>query len=535
MLEERDMSMQWNYGDLFDAVAARVPERTALIDGDRKVSWSAMDQRTNRLARAMLAAKGVEAGDKVALYMKNAPAYLEGTIAGFKSRLVHVNVNYRYVDEELVYLLDNSDATILIYAAEFADHVASLKDQLPKVKLFVEVADGALRNSFATDYETLASVGDGSPLKIERSPDDFFFLYTGGTTGKPKGVMWRHEDRIGVYSRAGATGPEAFIEKALKAEPRVHLPCCPLMHSTGLTSSIDALLNGGAVVLPAHGSLKAADICDAVDAHGVKTLAIVGDAIGRPVLDHLATADPVPDMSSVKLLFSAGVMWSDAVKRDLLTYMPDAMLIDTFGSSEGSGLGSSRTTKDGVAQTGKFQIGAGCKVFTEEHVEVLPGSEVPGLIAKSGNIPVGYYKDPERSARTFPTINGVRYSIPGDWCLVEADGAIKLLGRGSGCINTGGEKVFAEEVEEVLKQSGVISDALVLGVPDPRWGQAVGAVVQTNETGEEVDVGALKAFARDHLADYKIPKKLVVVSQTLRLPNGKPNYDLATEIIGSAA
>lgn len=524
------MTAHWNYGDLFDEIAARVPERTALISGDRKTSWAEMDARTNRLARAFLAVDGVEADDKVALYTRNAPAYIEGTIAAFKSRLVHVNVNYRYVDEELEYLLDNADAAILIYAAEYAPLVAALKSRLTKVKLFVEIADGPVRNEFAQDFEALAEHGDGSKLQIDRSPDDLFFLYTGGTTGQPKGVMWRHEDRIGVISRGGSGSPVDFVDNALKAPPRVHLPCCPLMHSTGLTSSIDALLNGGTIVMPEKGSLQAADICRAVDAHRVTTMAIVGDAIGRPMLDHLAETDPTPDMSSVRFMFSAGVMWSDAVKQELLTYMPDAMLIDSFGSSEGSGLGSSRTTKEGVAETGKFQIGAGCKVFTEDHKEVAPGSGVPGLIAKSGNIPVGYYKDPERSARTFPVIDGVRYSIPGDWCLVEEDGSIKLLGRGSGCINTGGEKVFAEEVEEVLKQFSLVRDALVLGVADPRWGQAVGAVVQAGA----LDVAELKKFAREHLADYKIPKKLIAVEQSLRLPNGKPNYDLATEVLGQA-
>lgn len=527
--------MNWNYGDLFDEIAARVPERTALIQGDLTRSWKDMDARTNRLARALLDVDGVSFGDKVALYSRNSPAYIEGTIAAFKSRLVHVNVNYRYVDEELAYVLGDCDAAVLIYSSEFADRVAQLKDRLAGIKVFVEVSDGAPVNTFARSFEDLAETGDGTRLDVERSPDDLFFLYTGGTTGRPKGVMWRHEDRIGVFQGQEAASPDAYIENALTGEPRIHLPCCPLMHSTGLTSSVDTLLHGGAVMTLPSGSLHADVICKNIDRYGVTSLAIVGDAVGRPLVDYLAQSNGALDMSSVRLVLSAGVMWSESGKKEILRIMPNAILMDSFGSSEGSGLGSSQTTREGVAETGKFKIGANCKVFTEDHQEVVPGSGVPGLIAKSGNIPLGYYKDPERSARTFPTIDGVRYSLPGDWCLVEEDGSIRLLGRGSGCINTGGEKVFAEEVEEVLKGYDGVRDVLVVGIPDPRWGQAVAAVVQSDTTTTAFDGDKLRAYARGHMADYKIPKKIAVIENSLRLPNGKPDYDLAKETLAASS
>lgn len=516
--------LQWNYGDLFDEMATQISDRPALVHGDKVTLWRDLDQRSNNLAHAFLEANGVEAGDKAAFYLKNHPAYLEGTIAAFKARLVHVNVNYRYVGEELLYLLDNCDATVLVYGREFAPLVAEIRPQLSKVRLFLEVGekDEEPSNSFAQAYEELATNGDGEPIIGGRSPDDMLFIYTGGTTGKPKGVMWRHQDRIGVYSRSDANTPQSFVADAIGKRPRVHLACCPFMHSTGLTSSIDALLNGGSVVIPENGSLHAEDICAAIDKHKVTTMAIVGDAVARPILDHLSKNKHV-DVSSVRYVFSSGVMWSEPVKKELLSFMPNATMIDTFGSSEGSGLGSNQVSAAGSTVSGQFKIGKGCKVFTEDHQEVLPGSGVAGMIAKSGNIPVGYYKDPEKSARTFPTIEGVRYSIPGDWCVVEADGTIKLLGRGSGCINTGGEKVFAEEVEEVLKLAPEVEDALVFGIPDERWGSAVVAVIESDVS----DVEALRTFVRQHLADYKTPKKILSVNQSLRLPNGKPNYELA--------
>jgi fatty-acyl-CoA synthase len=516
----------WNYGDLFDAIGRRVPERVALIHESMSRTWREVDQRSNRLARAWLASEGVEVGDKVAFLLRNGPAYIEGVIAAFKARLVHVNVNYRYVADELWYVLDGSDAAIIVYDAEFASRIDEIRARLPNARLYVEVGAATPENSYATDYEQLASEGDGSSLGIERSPDDLFFLYTGGTTGLPKGVMWRQRDRLAVYAgRDGEGSAEDFLNARLSRVPGRHLPACPLMHSTGLTSSLLVLVGGGSVVTMT-GRFDAARFWDTVEEHCVQSLAIVGDAFAVPLLKELEASPKRWNLGCLRRIISAGVMWSDANKEGLLRHLPGATLVDTFGSSESSGMGQSVWRKGERQATGEFQIGERCRVFTADHREVAPGSGVPGLIAKSGPIPVGYYKDPEATAKVFPTIDGVRYTIPGDWCLVRADGTLRLLGRGNTCINSGGEKVFPEEVEETLKRHPGVEDALVVGIPDERWGQMVVGVVATPE-GRPVDEVTLRNFARKYLADYKVPKRIVSTRKLGRGENGKPDYDWA--------
>ena len=523
------MSMTWTYGDLLDAVGQRVPERPALIHGDQTITWGAVDERSNRVARAMLDADGVDFGSHVAFYMTNRPEYLETVTAAFKARLVHMNVNYRYVDDELVQVLDEGDAAILVYESQFADRVAALADRLDKIRMYIEVGDATPRFEKALAFEALATDGDPSPLDIERSPDDLFILYTGGTTGAPKAVMWRQEDRLGVYKRGDAgESPEEFLDRALAREPERVLPGPPLMHSTGFTVATQAMVGGGSVVT-VGGSFDPRRTWDQIAAHEVTGLAIVGDAFARPLLSALE--DGLADrLTCLTTITSAGVMFSEEVKQGLLDQLPWVTIVDTFGSSEGSGLGRNVSRRGEQARTGAFSIGGGCKVFTPDQREVEPGSGEAGMIAKSGHIPVGYYNDPERSARTFPVIDGVRYSIPGDWCTVEADGSITLLGRGSLCINTGGEKVFPEEVEEALKSLGDIEDALVVGVDDPQWGQAVTAVV---EAPVALDGESIRDSLRGRLAGYKIPKRVVQVATVPRGPNGKADYDAARELVSA--
>jgi len=537
---------RWNYGDLLDGLdAGFTPDAPALIHGDRTIRWGEFGRRTNNLARA-LAEAGVAPGDKVAVYMRNEPAYAESLAACFKGRGVHVNVNFRYLDDELHYILDNSDAAALIYGAEFREHIESLRPRLPGLRALVQVG-GEKRPEGVFDYEETVTSGDGEPLGIERSPDDLLFIYTGGTTGMPKGVMWRHEDLWGAlgYGANAAcnlgeqpTTPEEHVANAIRSGPGVRqVPCCPLMHGTGLLTAITTLTSGGCLVTLEHPSFDAVELFDVIDRNQVAGLVIVGDAFAKPMLKTLDEHPGRWKLESLRAIISSGVMWSREVKQGLLRHHPAIMLIDTFGSSEAVGFGTSVTTAEGETRTARFQIGEHCKVFTEDHREVAPGSDEKGFIARSGPIPVGYYKDPKKSAKTFPTIDGVRYSIPGDWCTVEADGTLTLLGRGSVCINTAGEKVYPEEVEEALKTHEDVEDALVVGLPDEKWGQAVTGVVQLR-AGAALDESALRSHVKHALAGYKTPKRILAVERMFRAPNGKADYKgataFATEATGGA-
>ncbi len=528
--------MGWNYGDILDGVGQVVPpDKPALIHGDRVISWADFSRRSNNLARRFLN-RGAQAGDKVAFYMRNRPAYSELLAACFKARLVHVNVNYRYVDEELHYILDNSDSLIVVYDSEFADHVTNLRPRLPDVRLWVEVTDDEQpRAEFAVSYEALAEIGEGEGLKLKRSGDDMLFIYTGGTTGMPKGVMWALDDlwHAGAAGATPATGmvPPADLDEhcrnvaATPAGPLI--PCCPQMHGTGLLTSVAALSMGGTVVTLTHPSFDPAELWEAVERHKVTSLAIVGDAFAKPMLRELDANPGKYDISSLVSVISSGVMWSPEVKQGLLRHNRNMVLTDSFGASEAVGFGRSDTTADGTTEVAKFQIGEHCKVFTEDHREVQPGSDEAGFVARSGAIPRGYYKDEEKTARTFPVIDGVRYSMPGDYCKVTEDGTLILLGRGSVCINTAGEKVYPEEVEEVLKTYPGIVDALVVGVPDEKWGQMVTGVVQP-EPGVSLDEAAVQVHVRQHLAGYKTPKRILQKGNLGRASNGKADYKAIT-------
>lgn len=523
----------WNFGDIYDAMAQAVdPAAPCLIQGQRVLSWGDFTRRSNNLARA-LGERGVEVGDKVAFYLRNHPAYMEMLGACFKGRFTHVNVNYRYVDEELHYIFDNSDAKVVLYGQEFASHIEALKPRLPKVAVWLEVAnDGSVRVAGSESYEALVESGDGTPLAIERSGDDLLFIYTGGTTGMPKGVMWGLND-LWLAGAAGATPATDMIPPADLEEHAANvrragggsriMPCCPLMHGTGLLTSIACIAGGGSVVLLEQPSFDPVECLEAVQRWQVNGLAIVGDAFAKPLLNALDAAPGRHDLSSLVSIISSGVMWSMEVKQGLLKHHGAMVLTDSFGASEAVGFGRSDTTIDGTVATARFVIGEHCRVFTEDGREVKPGDPEPGYIARSGAIPKGYYKDAEKTAKTFPTIDGVRYSMPGDWCRVEADGSLVLLGRGSVCINTAGEKVYPEEVEEVLKQHPDVEDALVVGVPDDKWGQMVTAVVQLRSDSSLAE-DALKAHARQHLAGYKTPKRILAKATLGRASNGKADY-----------
>ncbi len=533
--------MGWNFGDILDAVAPTIPaDAPAFIHGEQTISWGEATRATNNLARGLIA-RGGQPGDKVAIYMRNRPEYLLALAAAFKARMTHVNINYRYTPEEVWYIFDDSDAQTVVYASEFRDAITKIQPRLPKVKAWIEVTPDGRTAPFAEPFERLAEDGNGGPLDIERSGDDQFFLYTGGTTGMPKGVIWAHHDlreiMLAPLRRMGPV-PETLDELAAAHAaagqgPRV-LPAPPLMHGTGLFTAMGAMLAGGSVVTLESERFDADEMLRAIDWHKPTALAIVGDSFAKPLLNALNANPGKYDVSSVAAITSSGVMWSLEVKRGLLEHMPNAMLNDAFSSSEALGMGVSIMTRDSEVQTAKFAIGERCKVFDENDKEVVPGSGVAGIMAIKGPNPVGYYKDEAKSARTFRVINGERYSIPGDWVIVEADGSLTLLGRGSACINTAGEKVFPEEVEEALKTHDAVEDALVVGLPDEKWGQAVTGVVKLTE-GATFDEATLRAHVRATLAGYKAPKRIFLTDRPLRAPNGKADYKAAREAAQDAA
>ncbi len=527
----------FNFGDIVDAVSDIVtPEAPAFVHGERVIAWGDATKRMNNLARN-LHARGVAPGDKVAFYMRNGIEYGEMTGACFVGRLTHVNVNYRYKPEEVRYIVDNSDAAVVVYAREFRDAVAQIHNQLDKVKVFVEVGPSDVA-TFAMPYETLATTGSGARLDIARSPNDQVMVYTGGTTGMPKGVMYAQGDLSNtllarIFVATGKLPTEmdevlSFVRASGDMNVR-YLPACPQMHGTGFFGTMSTLLLGGCVVTVDNASLDPDAIWSAVEKNGVTNLAIVGDPFAKPLLRVLDEAPGKYNLSTVVGIGSSGAMWSAEVKQGLLEHLPPAAaLTDAFSSTEALGMGVSVAQKGMPSKTADFLMGPNAMVIDEDDQPIPPGSGRSGRLAVGGVLPVGYYKDEEKTNRLFKTLNGKRFSIPGDYAIVEADGRITLLGRGSNCINTAGEKVFPEEVEETLKTHPAVEDALVLGVPDEKWGQAITGVVKL-VPGASFDEAALRAHVRSSLAGYKTPKRVIVAGVNLRAPNGKADYKSASE------
>jgi len=537
-----------NLADLWEAVAAALPDATAQIHGDRTETYAEFEARAARLAGAF-AAHGVGPGTKVAMYLYNAPEWLETTFAALKLRAVPVNVNFRYLADELTYLLDNSDAEVLLYHGALADRVAAVRARAPRLRLLVQVetaeADRVPLLPGAHRYEDLVAAHAPAP-RIARSAEDHVFLYTGGTTGLPKGVMWTHADLFKQFS-AGyvvlgevpatveAVGAAAKTMREMGvAGPQIAAP--PLMHGMAWFTSMSRLMTGGTVVTLTKRSFDPHELWQCVERHRVAMCVIVGDAFARPMIRALEEAEArgrTYDISSLMVIVSGGVMWTPGCKKPFLD-RGVGMLMDGLGSSEATGIGMMITTAGDDPALAKFTPNPGTRVLTEDGRDVVPGSGEIGLLAVTGALPSGYYKDPEKSAATWKTIDGVRYSFPGDWARVESDGSITLLGRGSVCINTGGEKVFPEEVEEVLKLHPGVDDCVVVGVPDARWGEAIAAVVQPRAGAPAPDAATLVAFARERLAAYKSPKKVVAVDRILRSPAGKADYRWAREVAAQA-
>jgi len=526
------MSSGWCYADVWETIADRVPDRLALVHGDRRHSWRDFEQRAAGVAATLLDA-GAGHQDKVACYLYNGPEYLEVVFAAFKAGLVPVNTNYRYRDDELIYLWDNADAVAVAFHGCFAERIAGLRERLPKVRTWLWVDDGSGPcPAWALPYEQAATAAaGGSGTRWRRSGDDVLMIYTGGTTGLPKGVMWRQDDAYRAFNTQGDP-PEPDLgvvaRRATAGSGPVGLPASPLMHATGLMFSLTMLNQAGTVVTLPSRHFDAAELLDTVQREQVEAVAIVGDAFARPILDELDAAPGRWDLSSLAMVVSAGVMWSAEVKAGLAGHLPGCLLVDLLGSSEAHGMGSAVASGQGGAATARFRPGAHAVVITEDGREVAPGSGEAGLVAVRGPMPLGYYKDPQKTAQTFRVVNGERMSVPGDWATVEADGTLKLLGRGSVCINTGGEKVFPEEVEEALKSHPAVRDAVVVGVPDARFGEAVCGLVEVRPAPAPTEA-ELVAWVKARLAGYKAPRRVLIVESVGRSPNGKADYRAARE------
>jgi len=537
-----------NLARIHEAIAEAIPERECLVFRDRRLTWADVTDRTRRLA-AVLREHGLgchrersalanwESGqDHVALYLVNGNEYLEGMLGAYKARAVPFNVNYRYVDEELLYLFDNADAKAVIFHARFAPVLARIREKLPKVRLWLQVEDDSGEELLpgALDYERALAAAEPAAPAGDLSPDDLYILYTGGTTGAPKGVLWRQED---IFRAALYTGPattlDAIVERA-KGDPIRTLPAPPFMHGAAHWVAFNIWHVGGTIVVQSEPTrLDPDDIWSTIEREKVNTLTIVGDAFGRPLVDQLEKKKY--DLSSLLLFTSGGAILTAKLKDEVLEHLPEVRILDALGSSESGAQASQFSTKGKRATTGDFALGPDNVVLEEDLSGVLePGSGRTGWLARRGHVPLGYYKDPEKTERTFPVVDGVRYAVPGDRARVEADGSLRLLGRDSATINTGGEKVFAEEVEHALKHHPAVFDAVVVGTPHERWGQQVTAVVRLRE-GAKVSEDELRSAAGEHLAPYKVPKVFVFVDEITRSPSGKADYRWAKATAEAAA
>ena len=541
MLDSIGGTVFLDFASLWEEVADAVPQRDAIVQGERRISYRNFDDAAARFAAA-IEAVGVNENDKVALYLFNCPEYLIAQHGAFKHRAVPINVNYRYLDDELVYLLDNSDSQVLVFHTSLVDCVDRVRDRLTNVRLFVEVDDGGAHLDGAVGFEELLSAHEPQARKL-RAPDDLYMLYTGGTTGMPKGVMYPQGDiterliaalaALRGIASVPATRDDiaAFVAAVNEHGVEAIMPCCPLMHGTAMwVGAMPALCCGGTVVLLEGRSFDAHEVWSVVESEGVTRVVIVGDPFARPMLRALeereASGQPY-DTSSVLSISSSGAIWSSEIKDGLRTRM-SALLIDALGSTEGGSFGVSGANRDLGAPTAHFTLAPDSRVITEDGRPVSQGSDEQGILA-TRTAAYGYYKDPDKTAKTFIVLDGESYVLTGDWATVDEDGSINLLGRGSMCINSGGEKVFAEEVEEAVKRHPLIDDCLVVGIPDERFGQRVvalvGTVAPSPPTPEEIN-----EFLRQSLAHYKIPKAVVVRESVRRAPNGKADYKWAREV-----
>ena len=533
--------MNLDFASVWETISDIIPDNDALICGEEVVSWKEYDLRSSKIATALSEA-GLSSNSKAGLYLNNSNEYLICQNAIFKVGGCPINVNYRYVEEELIYLLENSDSEAVFYHACYGERIKRISNSLPNIKVWIEISDGT-KSQFndCLHYENL--IAEMNPMdRIYRDPETIYMLYTGGTTGMPKGVMYKQgEFLIYLFRTLKAMGydvPEDLnnLTERIKEQDKENnfiksLVGCPLMHGTGMWLGAFLPLNlGGTVITTPNLGFDANQLWSQVEDKSVTNIVIVGDAFAKPMLNALdiakKTGNPF-DIKSVRTIISSGVMWSEEVKNGLLEHH-DMQLMDTMGSTEG-GMGSSVSTRDNPPKTAKFSINPGVIILADDGETLEPGSDKVGLIGTSGLVPEGYYKDEKKSAQTFKEIEGVRYSFPGDYAKYEQDGTITLLGRGSNCINSAGEKIYPEEVEEAIKRNDEVFDCLVVGLPDEKFGQKVIAVVSLVKDADISETKLIEA-TREFIAGYKLPKGIIFKDVVQRAPNGKADYKWAKDI-----
>ena len=541
--------MELHFATLFEAISDAFGDDSAVVHGSgpgaERCSWSDYDQVASSFA-GFLAHRRVGVQARVALYLFNGPEYLIAQYGAFKHRAVPINVNYRYTGDELRHILTDSAAEVLVYDASLRERVEQVRSKFPNVRAWVEVGGPSAEPAWATSFSE--AIAHAPAARLARDADDHYVLYTGGTTGLPKGVVFRMGDFVRrMFTGYGYRGWESpvdgydMVAKALAhraaGDRRVAIPACPLMHGTGLWLGVFyAHMMGGTAVTLTGRRFDAHELWRAAEAEGADAVIIVGDAFAGPMLAALDEAEAAGRpyrLEDMRIIMSSGVMWSAEVQRGLLRHL-DVRLVDSMGSTE-SGIARRIMTRavleadPQALDTAKFELLAGSRVLREDGTDVTAGSGEQGRLAASGVcVPICYHNDPVKSAATFPELDGRRYVVAGDWATVEADGRIALLGRGSGCINTGGEKVFPEEVEEVLKTHPGVRDCLVVGMPDDRFGERVVAVVALSAPSM-TSADDLLGHARAHLAGYKLPRAIRFVDHVERAANGKADYGWAKQ------
>ncbi len=525
------MARPLHLADLFEIVAATVPDRLAIISDSARLTYAALDDRCNRLATG-LAAQGVTRGDHVGLYLCNGPAYLEGFIAACKLGAVPYNVNYRYRVEELGYIFDNADSAAIIHGAEFSPNMREIRSGLPKLKVSIAVDDGSGEDiAGSVPYEDMFALAPGGPW--DRDEQDYLLAYTGGTTGMPKGVMWPH--RAFVFACAGGAGyfnphgpitqAEDIESRARDAYPLKMFPLAPLMHMAAMWSVWSSLLNGLTIILDEGRNFDPERVFDIAEREGASMIQFVGDAMATPLRDCLLAHQGRWNLQAVVNLGSGGAVFSQHLKDDLKALVPSAHISDGMGASETGISGVAEKSNDGVM---RLPADAAQQIVVDGRFGVVGET---GFIARTGNTPIGYYGDPEKTAETFMMIDGKLWAVSGDAGRLDEDGKITMFGRGSTCINSGGEKIFPEEVEEALRAHPAIFDAVVVGQKDDRWGERVVGLVSLRKGQVQPDYDSIKLFLADRLAGYKLPKIVVWVDAVKRSPAGKQDYRWAKEVV----
>ncbi|MFD7336408.1 acyl-CoA synthetase [Streptomyces violascens] len=537
--------MEYNLADLFESVVDVVPDREALVyidhpgtGAERRLTYRRLDAAANRLAHHLIDA-GLKPGEHLGLHLYNGVEYLQTVLAALKARLVPVNVNYRYVEEELVYLYRDADLAALVFDAEFTDRVAGALPQTEKLRHLVRVGEAPPNAPEPAAVAFTDAEAAGSPERGfgPRSADDLFIIYTGGTTGMPKGVMWRQEDLFfaGLFGGEPAgepvKRPEELAERVAKSgEGLTFFPAPPLMHGTSTLTSFVAFNYGQRVAI--HRKYVPEEVLRTIEKEKVTSVSLVGDAMLRPLIDALHGPLKGTDLSSLFTVSSSGAIMSETVRDQLQALAPNVLILNNFGSSE-SGSNGKATDDSGPKKGFRLEVNERTQVVDPVTHEPVAVGE-PGRLAQRGHVPLGYYNDPAKTAETFFQKGTERWVLLGDMATVDEDGIVTVLGRGSQCINTGGEKVYPEEVEQALKSHPDVYDALVAGVPDAKWGSHVAAVVQVREGAPEPTLAAIQTHCRTKLAGYKVPRQLVIAPAIQRSPSGKADYRWARTVAAEA-